>query len=80
MLLLHDNGPFDVAVEVEVVVDEGVDMNVQAGLMDIGDWTSWSFWHMCVYMSLCVCEFVWTHKSERKLIRLPGFLLYFSRR
>lgn len=71
MLLLHDNGPFD-----RWKVDEGVDTNVQAGLMDIGDWTSWSFWHMCV----CVCVFVWTHKSERKLIRLPGFLLYFSRR
>lgn len=45
------------SMEVEVEVDEGVDLNVQAGLMDIGDWTSWSFWHMRVYMCLCVCLF-----------------------
>lgn len=45
------------AHSMEVVVDEGVDLNVQAGLLDIGDWTSWSFWHMRVYMCLCVCLF-----------------------
>lgn len=85
MLLLHDNGLFDVEV----------DMNVHR----LDSWT-WQTGHhgvfgicacVCLSHSLsreslslsvcdCACVFVWTHKSERKLIRLPGFLLYFSRR